>query len=93
MYWLTKCPLILLSACLAMVDPLKAEESLRAVTISAIGSGTRKPEATRPIVAAWERELMGETGPVQRKPLPPMSPEVRALMGLDDPPAEQVAPQ
>lgn len=46
-------------ACVAMLPRLTAEESLLAVTRTAIGTGSIEKEATKRIMAAWVTDAEG----------------------------------
>lgn len=59
--WLD-CPYYLLSAYLAMLPRLQAEESLRHITLGSIASGTSKKEHVKDVV----RELRSMLGDEQR---------------------------
>lgn len=53
--WWRRVPMYLVRACLAQLSRLQAEESMRAATSTAAGSGSLKPHAQRDIWREWER--------------------------------------
>lgn len=85
MYWLATCPVVLLNAHLAMLPRLRAEESLLQVRVSSLGSGFVPKATSQPVLDQWERTANGVSGAQAKPSMPEMTPEVRALMGLDSP--------
>lgn len=60
MHWLSEVPTAVLTACLAMLPRLEAEESLRAVTRASLGSGMIDANTAREIGDHWRSLADGE---------------------------------
>lgn len=79
MYWLTTCPIILLTCCLSSIDKLTAEESLRQVNVTAVGSGMMSRHARTDLLRGWERDAYGVVSPSRAKPLTPALAEAMGI--------------
>jgi hypothetical protein len=74
----------MLNAHLAMMPRLSADESLLQVRVARLGSGTVEASAYRTALGQFERAANGAKSVTAAKPtMPEMTPEVRALMGLE----------
>lgn len=67
-------PIAVLNAYVAMLDRLRAEDSMRQATVLAVGTGVMDKKDRREIVRGWEKEANPER--VSRK----LTPQERAAM-------------